>query len=182
MDASLIGDNEIVYYAAISADGFIAGTDGDVSWLNEYFLPELGFHSFMARIKGAIMGRGTWDKMAGITGGQSAYGKTPCIVATHRAFDAKPPVRIASGTPAEIVAAAKAAGPGPWWLVGGASLAGQFLEAGVLTRADLFVIPELLGEGIPAFRNSKITPLDLIETQTYPKSIVRLSWRPRKRG
>lgn len=179
MDASNIKDDDVVYYAAVSTDGYIAGKDGDVSWLEDYFIPELGFHAFMARIKGAIMGRRTWDKMMGLNSGTSAYGETPCIVATHRPLIGKGPVRAASGSPHNIMANARQVGPGPWWLVGGASLAGQFLEAGVLTRADLFVIPELLGAGIPAFRNRSIARLDLIETGTYPKSIVRLSYRPR---
>ncbi|MEX0628248.1 MAG: dihydrofolate reductase family protein [Cucumibacter sp.] len=179
MDASKLKDDDVVYYAAVSTDGYIAGKDGGVSWLDPYFIPELGFHGFMARIKGAIMGRRTWDKMLSLTGGKSAYGETPCIVATHRKLTGAGPAIAAEGSPEDILAVAKLTGPGPWWIVGGADVAGQFLEAGVLTRADLFVIPELLGAGIPAFRNRSIARLDLIETETYPKSIVRLSYRPR---
>ena len=41
---------------------------------------------------------------------------------------------------------------------------------------DLFVIPVLLGAGIPAFKLDGKANLTLIETQSYPKGIVRLSY------
>lgn len=180
MDASEIADDDIVYYLAASLDGFIATRDGGVDWLNEYFGPELGFHSFMARIRGAIMGRGTWDKMIGLTGGKSAYGAMPVTVVTNRPFEAAGPVGVAAGSPQVIVAAMRARSPGPYWLVGGAHLATQLLEGGLLTRIDLFTIPVLLGEGIPAFVNRTPVALDLVSTGTYPKGITRASFRPRR--
>jgi dihydrofolate reductase len=73
---------------------------------------------------------------------------------------------------------AKAFSPGPHWVVGGADLAAQFVVAKLLTRIDLFVIPLLLGEGIPAFANRDRARLELIDSQTYPKGIVRMSYRP----
>lgn len=178
MDAATIRDDDVVYYFAASLDGFIAAPDGGVDWLNPYFVPELNFHGFMTRINGAIMGRATFDKMVSLTGGKSAYGDTPVTVATTRPLDAEGPVHTAAGAPADLLAAARAAGPGPYWIVGGADLATQFLDAGLLTRIDWFIIPVLLGDGLPAFRNRATTTLSLIDAQTYPNGIVRASWRP----
>ncbi len=84
----------------------------------------------------------------------------------------------AEGSASRIHESAKAFSPGPHWLVGGADLATQFLDTEILTRIDLFVIPVLLGEGIPAFVNAKTAKLELIDTQSYSKGIVRLSYRP----
>jgi dihydrofolate reductase len=177
MDSSSITANDVIYYLAASLDGFIAGPDGDVSWLDGYFIPELGFHEFIKRINGVIMGRKTFDKIAGF--GKWPYGETKGTVATHHQLDASlGSVQSASGSPAEILKAAKGTSSGPHWLVGGADLATQFLSNGLLTRIDVFVIPLLLGSGIPAFRNGRLEKLDLIDSQTYPKGIVRLSYRP----
>jgi dihydrofolate reductase len=177
MDASTIQPNDVIYYAAVSLDGYIAGQDGDVSWLDGYFIPELGFHNFMARMKGVIMGRGTFDKI--VSFGKWPYGDVPGTIATHRDFDGSfGPITKSGGAPAEILADAKQKTEGPHWIIGGADLATQFLEAGLLTRIDLFVIPVLLGSGIPAFRNSRRVSLSLIDSQTYPKGIVRMSYKP----
>lgn len=177
MDASIIQSDDLVYYAAVSLDGYIAGKDGDVSWLDGYFIPELGFHDFIARMRGVIMGRGTFDKIVGF--GKWPYGALPGTIATHRPLDESfGPVTRADGTAADILAAARQKSAGPHWLVGGADLATQFLEAGLLNRIDLFVIPVLLGSGISAFRNTSNVSLSLIDSQTYPKGIVRMSYKP----
>jgi dihydrofolate reductase len=180
MDASSITTNDVVYYLAASLDGYIAGPDGDVSWLGEFFIPELGFHDFIKRIGGVIMGRKTFDKIAGF--GKWPYGEIKGTVTTHRELDTSfGLIASAKGTPTEILNAAKAHSPGPHWLVGGADLATQFLGDGLLTRIDVFVIPILLGSGIPAFRNDKLERLELIDTQSYPNGVVRLSYRPAPR-
>ena len=177
MDASAIKDNDVVYYAAVSLDGFIAGKDGDVSWLDGYFIPELGFHEFIKRMSGVIMGRKTFDKIASF--GKWPYGALPGTIATHGEIDGSfGPVSQSQGTAKEINATARSSSSGPLWLVGGADVAGQFLAQEMLTRMDLFVIPVLLGSGIPAFKLDEKANLTLIETQSYPKGIVRLSYRP----
>jgi dihydrofolate reductase len=177
MDASVIKPDDVIYYAAVSLDGFIAGKDGDLKWLDGYFIPELGFHDFIKRVGGVIMGRRTFDKIA--TFGKWPYGEIKGTVASHREIGGSfGPVKKAGGAAKDIYAFAKAFSPGPHWLVGGADLAAQFLEAGLLTRIDLFVIPVLLGGGVPAFVNAKSANLALIDTQSYSKGIVRVSYRP----
>jgi dihydrofolate reductase len=180
MDASVLKPDDVVYYLAVSLDGYLARSDGGTDWLEPYFIPELGFHDFIARIGTVLMGRRTWDRIA--AHGKYPYGELPGIVATSRPLgEIEAPVERAEGTPAQIFKAAQKAGPGPYWLVGGAHLATGFLDAGLITRIDLFTIPVLLGAGQPAFINRRDIALDLIDTGTYPKGIVRTSWRPQSR-
>jgi dihydrofolate reductase len=124
------------------------------------------------------MGRRTFDKIASF--GKWPYGRLKGTIATHREFDSSfGPVKKTEGSAKDIYASAKGFSPGPHWLVGGADLATQFLEARLLTRIDLFVIPVLLGEGIPTFVNKGIEKLELIGTQSYPKGVARLSYKPK---
>jgi dihydrofolate reductase len=180
MDASTIKPDDVIYYAAVSLDGFIAGKDGDMKWLDGFFIPELGFHDFIKRVGGVMMGRKTFDKIAGF--GKWPYGELKGTIATHRSFDGSfGPVEQSQGSAASVYQSARAFSPGPHWLVGGADLATQFLEAGLLTRIDLFVIPVLLGGGIPAFVNKDKVSLELTGSQTYANGIVRLSYWPSAR-
>ena len=182
MDAREIEDDDVVYYLAASLDGFIADRDGGADWLNDYMLPELGMAEFMKRIGSTIIGRRSWDKMVAMMGKAASGGSTPGTIVTHRPIEVgkKSRVRTAEGDVAEIMAVARAHGPGPYWLIGGADVATQFLLQGALTRIDLFTIPVLLGGGTPAFRNEVPVSLDLISAHTYGKGITRTSWRPRR--
>lgn len=169
---------DLVYYLAASIDGYIAKADGNVDWLAPYFVPELGFHDFISAVGTVAMGRATYDKIVAF--GQWPYPGKPGLVVTHRPlpqFEA--PVVHASGGSAEIASALAAAGPGPYWLVGGAQLAGQLLADRMVTRIDHFIIPEIIGEGIPALFLQRQMSMDLIGSETYSNGVVRLSYRPR---
>ena len=65
------------------------------------------------------------------------------------------------------------------WMMGGGKLAGSFLEAGLLTEFRVFVIPLVLGEGIPLLSGvSREHILVLTESESYPSGIVELRYRP----
>jgi dihydrofolate reductase len=179
MDAASIGPGEVVYFLAQSIDGFIADEHGDDSWLADFFIPELGFHDFIARVGVVIMGRRTWDKIE--NRGKWPYGQIPGVVASHRQVAAiSAPVTVVAGSAQSILAEARTKSPpdAAIWLVGGADLATQFLEEGVLSRIELFTFPLLLGAGTPAFRNRTPVALDLVASGTYPRGITRNTWRP----
>jgi dihydrofolate reductase len=70
MDASVIKPDDLIYYTAVSLDGFVAGKEGDVKWLEGCFILNLGFHDFIKRVGGLVKGRRTYDKLA-------SFGKWP---------------------------------------------------------------------------------------------------------
>ena len=61
----------ISVYLAMSMDGFIAGPDDDLDWLDEVPHPEgndYGYGEFMARIDALLMGRRTYEVVRGFGG------------------------------------------------------------------------------------------------------------------
>jgi dihydrofolate reductase len=73
----------IVYYAAMSLDGRIAGEDHDLSFLQTLERgPEDDYTSFYDSLDSLLMGAGTWDFMVGH--GSWPYADKPCWVVTHR--------------------------------------------------------------------------------------------------
>jgi dihydrofolate reductase len=139
----------IVYYAAMSLDGRIAGPGHDLSFLQTLAGgPEgYGYDAFIAGIDGLVVGASSWDFMKdyGWT-----YGERPVWVLTHR--DGVPAVegadmRVFSGDVAGLVHELEEAGLERVWLIGGGNVAGQLLAADRLDELIVTVAPTFVGRG-----------------------------------
>ena len=64
-------------------------------------------------------------------------------------------------------------------LVGGADLASQALEAGLVDECQLFVWPAVAGAGKPALSIHRRVDLELIDERRYPGGVVLLRYRVR---
>ena len=82
------------------------------------------------------------------------------------------------GTPADLVAAARARTDRPLWLVGGARLAQAMLGAGLVDELELALVPVLLGDGIRLFGGpAPPGTTTLAEARTYRSGLVFLRYR-----
>lgn len=136
---------EVVFFQALSQDGFVTDAQGSAAWQGPYFIPELGFHDFIARVTAVIIARATYETIA--AGGRWPYGAIAGIVPGEALTDIGAPVTAVMDDPATIVAAAKAKGGGTVWVQGDTDLAMRLVEAGLVDRLELFVMPVTLGHG-----------------------------------
>ncbi|HWA31700.1 MAG TPA: dihydrofolate reductase family protein [Rhizomicrobium sp.] len=142
------------YQVAVSIDGFIGPEDGSVGWL-EGTAGGDEFFAFLKTIGGIVMGRASFE--LSLSFGPWDWTQ-PSIVMTSRPFADPLPagVEAFNGDPA---AALERLRPkmkgGDIWLFGGGVTAGQFLDAGLIDRLELAVIPVALGKGMPLFGNVK---------------------------
>ena len=169
---------EIVYYVASSADGFIATADGGVEWLDDFHVEgeDHGYAEFNASVDVLFMGRHTYEVSLKLGGFQ--YYKQPCWVFSSRDLDPEvPTVTVTDSNPEELVAELE----GTYnraWLLGGGELASSFQRAGLITEYRIFLIPTLLGDGIPLFGKAGGTGrLELTDTTSYGSGIVELRYR-----
>ncbi len=173
-------------FIACSLDGFIAGPGDDLSWLPppDPSGEDYGYGAFMAETAALLMGRRTYDVVAGFD--PWPYGETPVFVATSRPLAASggsvpPTVRAVTGTPSELLAAVQAAAPGPVYLDGGA-LIRSFLAAGLVDRLVVSVVPVVLGAGLPLFAGTEgPVALALQDVRRYPTGLVQLEYVPARR-
>ena len=94
-------------FFACSLDGFIAGPNDELDWLEWPDGAEDTFTPFFKGIGAMLMGRRTYDVVSS-SEGDWPYGDTPIIVATNRPLQmAKPSVQGYQGTIEELVAKAK---------------------------------------------------------------------------
>ena len=139
----------VVYYAAMSLDGRIAGRDHDLSFLQMLERgPEDDYTSFYHSLDSLVMGAGTWDFI--VRHGSWPYAAKPTWVVTHR--EELEPVEGAvveayAGDLAELVRRIGDRGYERTWLIGGGDLAGQLLEADLLEELIVTVAPTLVGRG-----------------------------------
>jgi dihydrofolate reductase len=147
----------VVYSATASADGFIAGPGGDMSWLSEFVGEENPTADrLLSQVGSLLIGRTTFDgddPNAG-TDAEGPFGGQydgPAVVLTHRPPDAPVPgVEFATDLTTAIARARELAGDG-YVNILGADVAAQCLEAGELDEVLVFVVPVLLGEGTRMF-------------------------------
>lgn len=170
----------ILGYIAASLDGLIATEDDNLDWLFKYDDMNLGEHdyrTFLTRIRTVVMGRGTYDYIAGDSSPWT-YGDKRVIVVTSRSIDnPKGTLEVRSNVDA-LIRELRGLGDGDVWILGGGQLQMAFLERGAMDEIEIYVIPEMLGGGRPLFplTGFRASPT-LVSAQAIDKGCVRLHYR-----
>lgn len=145
-------------FIACSLDGFIAGPDGDLSWLPrppQDCDDDYGWGEFIGGIGCLLMGRATYDSVAAM---DIAWPHTDLdtLVATRRPLTHAPPrVTSAGGTIDELIGMARErAAPRDVYLDGG-DLIRQALDEDLVDELCVTVCPTILGDGSPLFAGVK---------------------------
>ncbi|MFA7429533.1 MAG: dihydrofolate reductase family protein [Rhodospirillaceae bacterium] len=159
-------------YAATSLDGFIADAEGGIAWLSDYNGEDYGTEAFMVSVDALVMGRATYDQVR--TFGDWPYpGKRVWVLTTQPLDEGAPPGVKAMADPAALVETLRTRG-GLVWIVGGGQTVLAFLDLGAVDEIEVFVMPILLGAGVPLLPPGASRKLTLLETETYRTGAVRL--------
>ncbi|WP_326835632.1 dihydrofolate reductase family protein [Amycolatopsis rhabdoformis] len=147
---------KLLYSAAMSLDGFIAGPGGDMQWVAEFFGPNPEIDRLVPEIGALLVGRRTYggdDPYRGTEAEGKAFGgawEGPQFVLTHRPAAPKPGVTFVDDLHRGVEAAKAAAGE-KYVNVLGATVARACVDAGLLDEVLVSVLPVLLGEGVRLF-------------------------------
>jgi dihydrofolate reductase len=165
----------VVFFQALSQDGFVTDSAGSSAWQAPWFIPELGFHDFIANVGAAIIARASYDRIA--AGGKWPYGAIPGVVpSTAPLADIGAPVTAVPDEPAAIVSAARAAGDGTVWLQGDTALATRLITAGLVDRLALFVLPVTLGQGTEHIDLNSLPGFVLAESTGFANGVTKLEY------
>lgn len=139
-------------YLALSLDGFVAGPDHDLSWLEGWELPDtpgaLSYAEFVRDVGVLLMGRGTFDVVRAFE--PWPYDDLDVWVASFRPLDDSR-VRQVRGGLAELVAEAREHAAGRDVYVDGGRLVYAALTEGLLDELVVTHLPIALGRGVPLF-------------------------------
>ena len=167
---------DVVFFQALSRDGFVTDAEGSAAWQGPYFIPELGFHDLVAGGTGGIRARAAYVLIAG--GGKWPYGAISGIVPGDVPLtDIGAPVVAVIDEPAALVAAARGKGEGTVWVQGDTPLALRLIRAGVVDWLELFVMPVTLGSGTERMDVYALPGFALVKEQEFANGVVKRSYR-----
>ena len=166
--------SRFVGYIAMSLDGCIADADGGIGWLSDFAVEgeDNGYAAFYETIDALIMGRSTYDVVAGF--GDWPYPGKPSAVLTSRPVATERGDVFAAASPADAVARLKDARR--VWVMGGGATQRAMLDAGFFDEIRVFVVPVILGGGPPLFTDGRRNKLRRTHTKEWPGGLVELAY------
>ena len=171
----------IVYYVAISIDGFISGPDEDVSG----FIAEGdGLSKYLEDLKDfktVIMGRRTYEfsYKYGIEPGQPAYPHMQhYIFSKTLRFENQSEKLTICEIDLEIIKDLKRKSKSDIYLCGGGRFAGWLLENEIIDVLKIKLNPLILGDGISLFGTSqKSYQLKLVQNEVFNDGLAILTYQ-----
>ncbi|MCG2585627.1 dihydrofolate reductase family protein [Massilia sp. TS11] len=138
-------------FVGLSLDGFIAGEQDDLSWLDPYGVesPEAtGYAALMASVDTLVIGRHTYDVVCGFP--EWPYGGKRVVVLTHQTLAARPGCEFWSGQLRPLFERLHQEGTRHIYLDGGAAIRAGLAED-LVDELTLTWVPVILGRGVPLF-------------------------------
>ncbi len=171
---------KIKLYIAVSLDGKIAGKGGDITWLNEFSggeNPDYGYNDFLNSMDTTLMGNNTYRQLLGFGTDFPYRSKVNYVFTRNTKLTEDGNVKYVTGDPGSFVKEIKSVKGRDIWLIGGSEINTLLLNAGLIDQLILFIIPVVLGEGIPLFKEfSETRRLKMKETRTYSNGVVEINY------
>lgn len=170
------------YFVAASADGYIADENDRLDWLMDFdgFAGQAeSYGAFMEEIGAVAMGADTYSWLLNQKLEEWPYQGRPVWIFTHRELAAFPgaDLTFVRGDVTEWAGdVARSANGKDVWVLGGGSLAGQFVDEGLLDEVLLYTMPVLLGGGRPLFAMRGRAKLAPTFTREYPGGIREIRY------
>jgi dihydrofolate reductase len=181
----------VIYSMSVSLDGYIVGPDGSFDWT----APDAEVFRFLTdqtrELAAHVMGRRLYETMLyWETADQnpsadydtlewaSIWKPLPKVVFSTTLSAVAGNARLASGSLVEEIERLRAERGDGDIGIGGATLAGQAAELGLIDEFRVVVCPAMVGGGIPFYpQRERRLDLELIESRTFGSRAVYLRYR-----
>lgn len=170
--------NKNIVFIAQSLDGYIAGPNGEIDWLDMVANPDMqdmGFLALMKEVDAILMGRKTFDFVAGYEG-LWPYEKQVFVLSnslTEIPVHLQSKADIINGSPKQVLIDLKAKGYHKLYLDGGVTIQ-SFLKDDLIDELRITTLPILLGGGYRLFgeMDRRLT-FDHKSTTVYLEQLVQ---------
>ncbi len=184
----------VTYLMGVSLDGYIVGPDGDFNWTvpdDEVFrfhideLRDVGVHLLGRRLYETMLYWEDPDQNPSLDDAErewaARWNPLPKVVFSTTLAQVQGNARLSSAGLAEEIERLRAE-PGEGDIaIGGAALAAQAADLGLIDEYRQVVYPVLVGGGIPFFaRHQRRVDLEFVETRAFKSGVVYLRHRVRR--
>ncbi|MFE9659647.1 MULTISPECIES: dihydrofolate reductase family protein [unclassified Streptomyces] len=181
----------VTYSMSVSLDGYVVGPDGTFDWsapdpdVFRFWIDEIrgvDVHLLGRRLYETMLYWETADQDASLDDAQrewtALWNPLPKVVFSHTLSTVQGNARLAAGGLVEEIERLRAEPGSGEIAIGGATLAAEAAEAGLIDEYRAVVYPVLVGGGIPFFpRHERRVDLELVETRTFNSRFVYLRYR-----
>lgn len=155
-------------YIASTLDGFIAAPDHSFSFLDAYPAEDTGYEDFYAGIGTLVMGRTTYDVCRRAIHPWPYSGKKLFVVTSTTVPDLPEDAQLWTAGVDALVDHLRKTAEQDVWVVGGGRLQQAFIDRRALDRLDHFIVPVILGAGIPLYCNpSRSQTMKLVDVGRF---------------
>jgi len=171
---------EVILYIAMSLDGYIAGSDDDLSFLDgydSYQLPQEAYKKLSESVDTLIMGRKTYTwlmKHVDVW----PYQEKDTYIMSRDDYEDQEKIYFKKDC-VSLVQSLKTQSGNHIWLVGGSEIIDLLMKEKLIDQYIITLIPKVLGSGIPLFKHQLATKLELVNVQ-YEKDLLMMTYHPKK--
>lgn len=172
--------SRIIYYVAVSLDGYIAGVNDDIA----AFHGDAAVQKYLSDLqdfKTVIMGRRTYEiaYRFGMTPGEPAYPHMDHYIFSNTLQFDKPSRQVQIvHRDIDQVHKIKEDAEGDIYLCGGGVFAGWLLQNHLIDVLKIKLNPIVLGSGIPIFSNAPFVRWRLVDQCSYDDGIQIIEYQP----
>ena len=181
----------VTYSMGVSLDGYVAGPDGGFGWTapdEEVFrfvtdeIRQVGVHLLGRRLYETMLYWETADQDPSLDASMLEWGvlwrRIPKVVFSTTLPAVRGNARLVSGGLAREIERLRAEPAQGDIAIGGAALAAEAAELGLIDEYRARVYPVLVGGGIPFFaQRERRVDLELVETRTFSSRVVYHRYR-----
>jgi len=164
---------KVIVYIAQSLDGYIASKDGSVAWLDIFNTgTDYGFSEFIRGIDTVVQGNTTYQQFK-----SKHIGKNNYVFSENADSLSEEGVVFVKGSIKKFINSLDKKNHKNIWLVGGANLLSGFLNEKIVDELIIFIMPIVLKDGIPLFKNLETSPqISLKSIKKYQNGVVVLHY------
>ena len=174
---------KVIVHIGISADGYIARSDGDLEWLTSRPAPKgfYGMKAFMRSIDTMVLGRKTYEVSLRMGAKFDSQSRTIVFSRHPPPADAPSGVEFVNDAIGPFLSRLRERPGKDIWLMGGGEIIASFLDAQAIDEFVISVVPIFIGDGIPLIaRRHRQVPLDLHSSDRFEDGVVQLHYRVQK--